>query len=159
MANSVTYTPPPAFANAGIRSVNCRSKIYSMEYAPWPYEAGLGFVMMHPWLLLASVEQSVELMRVLDCTAFEECVHPWCRYQSSFRSGQSVDRAGGWLTGVPGSCAVPCDPSGPGSPLQTYLSAGGHREVLNDDGGSAELTSPPTGHVGAEDQKALHTEH
>ena len=47
-----------------------------MECSPWPYEAGFGFEMMHPWLLLASVEQSVELMRVLDCTEFEECVHP-----------------------------------------------------------------------------------
>ena len=76
-----------------------------------------------------------------------------------FRSGRSVDRAGRWLTGVPGSCAVPCDPAGPGLPLRMYLSAGGHCEALNDDARSARLTSPPTGHVGAEDQKALQTEH
>ena len=76
-----------------------------------------------------------------------------------FRSGRSVDRAGRWLTGVPGSCAVPCDPAGPGSLLRMYLSAGVQREALNDDARSARLTSPPTGHVGAEDQKALQTEH
>lgn len=35
--------------------------------------------MMHPWLLLAWIEQSVELIRVLDCTASVEWVHPYAK--------------------------------------------------------------------------------
>lgn len=46
-ANSVTKIPPPVDANPG------------------PYDVVFGFVTMHPSLLFANMEQSVELIRVL----------------------------------------------------------------------------------------------
>ncbi len=56
-----------------------RGRSHPAHRLPSPYEAGSGLVMIQPWLLLAWIEQSVELIRVLDCTAFEECVHPYAK--------------------------------------------------------------------------------
>lgn len=58
-ANSVTNMPPPLAAKPG------------------PYDVVLGFVMIQPSLLLAKMEQSVELIRVLVCTEELESMHPY----------------------------------------------------------------------------------
>ena len=58
VANSVTKIPPPEEANPG------------------PYDVVLGFVTMHPSLLLARMEQSVELIKVLVWTELLDSMHP-----------------------------------------------------------------------------------
>lgn len=95
----------------------------SGKTAPAPYDAGVGFETMQPWLPFDWTEQSVELISVLDCTASLACVQP-CRAEPrvmSVRAQRSGDRTGD----APGSCADPYDCSSPDSPPRKCQSEAG----------------------------------